>query len=174
MGRLRGHLGFSKWSDKIGTCVWIASLKSLKEPDAQTLLVALTRTGHVFFEVHHGLPAVVDALSLSTTFMTEWFPALIKRLGDDMDCGGEWGAIARYCEKTPTDAIEVADGVTRSTGSDTYMRIAAELIGVLRSLGLDTPQRDQWWPSICASYPVSGRGYKRGIQWLFLRLDRLT
>jgi hypothetical protein len=93
--------------------------------------------------MHHGLPAVIDALALPANFVTEWFPALIRRLGNDGDSSGEWMAIARYCEKSPAAAIEVTNALTSFVESETHMRIAAEMIGVLRSVSLEDSQRNE-------------------------------
>jgi hypothetical protein len=135
------HLGFAEPSEKIGTQVWIAALRLLALHDAETLLLALAQTGHSFFRVHEGLPAVVEALSLPPWFAAEWFPALVTRLGDDQATAGVWGAIARYCEVNPSAALDAADALGKRPESDIAMRIAAEMLGTLRSVTLEPAEK---------------------------------
>lgn len=141
--KFRGQLGFTKWAERIVTCVWIAALQSLNQQDAQGLLMSFAQTGHVFFEMHRGLPALVDGIPLPASFVTEWFPALVTRLGDDGDTSGVWGVIDRYCERAPSAVLNAVEVLALSPESETHMRIVAEIIGVLRSLSLETLQRDQ-------------------------------
>ncbi|HKP04999.1 MAG TPA: hypothetical protein VJU77_16730 [Chthoniobacterales bacterium] len=132
------HLGFAAPSEKkIGTQIWIAALRSLNQEDAEALLLAFAKTGHAFFRVHEGLPAVVDALSLPGRFAIEWFPALATRLGDDQATSGVWGAITRYCEVNRSAALETAEALAAREQSTIAMEIAAQMLGTLRSVTLE-------------------------------------
>jgi hypothetical protein len=144
LGRFRANQGFSNTTERAVEYVWIQALKSLTESEREELLAALEKTGHEFFQIYTGLSGVVDTVPLRPGFVIEWFPALVRRLGDDGANAPVWNAIQRYSAKYSSEALGVISEYLRNPQLPMQMQIAEQMLGVLRYSISDPAQQQRF------------------------------
>jgi hypothetical protein len=141
LSRFHFWLGLGGPIEPIVAAAWIATLSGLREGERQTALAALPNTGQDFFTFLDCLADVVAAIPLPPEFVTTWFAALLRRLGDDGATHGFWKAVERYCEVAPAAAVTVLEKSQSVAGSDLHDEIAERLAGTLRTIELGAEQQ---------------------------------
>ena len=134
---LRARLGWGEPSRRLMGLLVSIGLERLSPPDAEALLRELARwESPSFYRAFESLGDWVTQLKLRPQFAAEWFPALVRRIGNDSAARGFWHGLGVYCEQYPQDALEVLRFLRRPKGEE-EVAVAAYMLGTLRSLDVD-------------------------------------
>src|SRR6266481_3589132 len=92
------------------------AVESLDRRDAEALLRHITTlVGPHFFQALSSLLVALRKLKLRPEFVAEWFPLLLRRIGNDLAVGEFWNAVRTFCEYDPQSAIEVLEILRHAT-----------------------------------------------------------
>ena len=134
---LEMRLGWGEVSHRATGLLLLLAVEQLPADSGEALLRQMPRIGNPdFFQALDTLSVLLADWELRPAFAAEWFPALVRRIGNDLASGGFWKALDVYCEQHAQNALEALRCL--STGqSEDQISVAAYILGVLRSLELD-------------------------------------
>ncbi len=132
------RLGWNETSNRLAGALLDNTIGQLKAENGETLLAALPRIGSPgFFQTLYYLGFLLRERELRPQFAADWFPSLVKRIGNDSASGGFWKALEAYCEFHPQNAVEVLRCLA-ATRDEEQILVAACVLGTLRSLNTDS------------------------------------
>lgn len=113
-----------------------SAVETLDRREAEALLRQITKLGGShFFQALSSLLVALRALKLRPEFAAEWFPLLLRRIGNDLAVGEFWNAVRTFSECDPQTAIEVLR-ILRYATSEDQISVASYILGFLRCVGL--------------------------------------
>ena len=134
------HLSLG-WSDGANRAVGLllsAALRELDDDQGEDLLRFIPREeNRFFFQLQDSLASVVSQKKIRPQFAVEWFPALLRRIGNDLASAGFWKALEAYCLAHSPLAVE-ALALLLDTNSEEEILVAAYMLGSLRRLNSET------------------------------------
>jgi hypothetical protein len=131
------RLGWSDASHRAMGLLISTAMQTLSEANSENLLRELPRIRNpFFFQMLDTLPVLLGERTLRPEFAAEWFPSLVRRIGNDLAAGGFWKAVGTFCEAHPADALEILK-ILRSPTSEEQISVAAYILGSLRCPQLD-------------------------------------
>jgi hypothetical protein len=131
---LEMRLGWNDTSHRATALLLLVALKQVSVDSAEALLREVPRLGNPhFFQALEPLKLLLADLELRPEFAAEWFPALVRRIGNDLASGAFWKALAIYCERHTHSALNVLTCLTTAQ-SEEEISVAAYILGVLRTL----------------------------------------
>ena len=99
---LHTRLGWSDASHRAMGLLVSTATETLSQTDGENLLRELPRIGSpFFFQMLDSLPVLLSETTLRPEFGADWFPSLVKRIGNDLAAGGFWNALKTFCEAHP-------------------------------------------------------------------------
>ncbi len=130
------RLGWGELSHRAAGLLLVEATEQLGNDGAEALLrqVSAVRSPD-FFQVLESLHVFVEERTLRAEFAAEWFPALVRRIGNDLASGGFWKALEVYCEKHSESAVQILRCLLGAK-DDAEISVAANLLGTLRTLSL--------------------------------------
>lgn len=135
------RLGWNETSKRLAGALLDSAIGQLNGEKGETLLAALPRVGSPgFFQTLDYLGFLLRERELRPQFAANWFPSLVKRIGNDLASGGFWKALEAYCEVHPQNAVEVLRCLA-ATRDEEQISVAACVLGTLRSLDTDPDLR---------------------------------
>lgn len=137
--RLRNLLLRLGWGDPSRRAVGLliqCAVENLDLREAEALLRQITKlVGPHFFQALGSLLVTLRELKLQPEFAAEWFPLLLRRIGNDLAVGEFWNAVRTFCEYHPQSAVEVLE-ILRHTTSEDQISVASYVLGSLRCVEL--------------------------------------
>ncbi len=133
---LQLRLGWGETSHRVTGLLLSLATEKLTPLEGEALLRGLPQVrGPLFFQFLDSLSVLLSRGELRAEFAAEWFPALLRRIGNDLASGGFWNALGTYCEQYPESALKVfrflADG-----RDEQEISVAAYILGSIRRLDL--------------------------------------
>src|SRR5437867_4236905 len=130
------RLGWGELSHRATGLLLVTAVDQLGNNAAEGLLRLLPSVSSPeFFLILDSLHVLAQERTLRAEFAAEWFPALVRRIGNDLASRGFWKALEVYCEKHSESAV----GVLRcllGAKDDAEISVAAHVLGTLRTLSL--------------------------------------
>ncbi len=136
--------------------------------------MALTESGHELFVFLRSFPSLLEQLRLSPAFTATLFPAILKRLGNDMGGAGLWDGIEKYCRLSSTDAIDVLEIYQHRQLSEFELNVARHIMGVLRTLNLEIAQAERFAAIESQFRDNPNRDKQRCYMWSWARTSLLA
>jgi hypothetical protein len=131
------RLGWGEVSHRATGLLLSLAVDGLPENSAEALLDEMPRIGNPhFFQALESLSILVTKKALRPEYVAKWFPALVRRIGNDLASGGFWKAVGIYCEQRTASALEVSRCLSKGQNEE-EISVAAYIIGTIRSLNLD-------------------------------------
>jgi hypothetical protein len=131
---LHMRLGWNETSKPLVGALLCAAMEQLDTDKSEALLAALPRVRNPgFFQTLDYLGFLLRKRELRPQFAADWFPSLVKRIGNDLASGDFWNALEGYCESHPQNAIELLR-ILASARDEEQISVAAYILGTLRSL----------------------------------------
>ncbi|HOW65159.1 MAG TPA: hypothetical protein P5186_02695 [Candidatus Paceibacterota bacterium] len=135
---LQMRLGWNEASASLAGAFLSSAIEQLDSEKGETLLAALPRVGNPgFFQTLDCLGSLLRCRELRPQFAADWFPSLVKRIGNDLASGGFWKALEAYCEHHPRTAVEVLRCL-EAARDEKQILVAAYVLGTLRSLNANS------------------------------------
>jgi hypothetical protein len=133
---LEMRLGWNETSHRATGLLLLLAVRELPVESAEALLRELPRVGGPnFFQALDTLAVLLAEFELRPEFAAEWFPNLVRRIGNDFASGGFWKALGIYCERQAQNALEVLRCLA-TPQTEEQISVAAYILGVLRTLDL--------------------------------------
>lgn len=131
------RLGYSEISHRLTGLLLLLAVEQFSEDSGEALLREIPNipSPH-FFTALDSLSVLAAERELRPEFIAEWFPAIVRRIGNDMASGGFWKALAIYCDQHPKSSLDALQRLLE-TKSEDQLSVAAFILGAVRSLGLD-------------------------------------
>jgi hypothetical protein len=134
---LHMRMGWGETSHRATGLLLSLALDQLSQADAEILLNEFPRQGNpFFFQALESLNVLAAEKELRPTFAAKWFPALVRRVGNDLASGGLWKFLGAYCEQHPKNALEILEFFS-ATKDEEGISVAAFILGTVRSLDLN-------------------------------------
>ena len=131
------RLGYSEISHRLTGLLLLLAIEQLPEDSGEALLREIPNIASPhFFTALDSLSTLAAERELRPGFVAEWFPALVRRIGNDMASGGFWKALAIYCDQHPKNSLEVLQYLTKAQNEE-QISVAAFILGAMRSFDLD-------------------------------------
>ena len=144
LGDLHIRLGWSDASHRAMGLLVSTAMETLSKTEAESLLRELPRIGNpFFFQMLDSLAVLLSERDLRPEFGAEWFPSLVKRLGNDLASGGFWKALGTFCRAHPQTALEVLR-VLRAAAGEEQISVAAYILGSIRCFDLDAETAEKF------------------------------
>jgi hypothetical protein len=133
---LEMRLGLNETSHRATGLLLLLAVCELPVESAEALLREMPRLGGPdFFQALDTLAVLLAEFKLRPEFAADWFPALVRGIGNDLASGSFWKALGIYCERQPQIALEVLRCLA-TTQTEEQISVAAYILGVLRTLDL--------------------------------------
>jgi len=137
LNELHLRLGWGEISHRVTGLLLLLGVEQLPTDSGEALLREMASIANpYFFTALESLSVLAAEKELRPEFVAEWFPALIRRIGNDLAAGGFWKAFGIYCDHHPKKALEVLRCLLSSQNED-QISVAAFILGAVRSLDLD-------------------------------------
>lgn len=131
------RLGWSEAAHRGIGLLFSQGTEKLSLDEAEALLRLLPEVqSPFFFQLLRSLDVLLSRRELRSEFAAEWFPALIRRIGNDLAAGGFWNALGAYCRQYPKAALQALTFLLDTT-TDEGISAAAYILGALRGSDLD-------------------------------------
>jgi hypothetical protein len=138
------RLGWGEISHRATGVLLTLAVDRLSADVGEALLLKMPQVpGPQFFQALGTLPGFLSRKELRPEFAAEWFPALVRRIGNDLASGEFWKALETYCEHQTKGALAVLICLSK-TEVEEHISVAAFILGVLRSLELSDAIRAQF------------------------------
>ena len=138
------RLGWDEISHRATGFFLLLSVEQLPAHSGETLLREMPNIPNpYFFMALESLSVLAAEMELRPEFVAEWFPALVRRIGNDLASGGFWKALGIYCEHHPKNSLEVLECLSESQNED-QISVAAFILGAVRSFDLDKLAHSQF------------------------------
>ncbi len=140
LSNLQLRLGWGDTSHRaVGSLIQCAA-ESLGPREGEALLRKIIELrGPHFFQALSSLLVALRELKLRPEFAAEWFPSLLRRIGNDLAVGEFWNAVRTFCEYDPRTAIRTLQVLRRATSED-EISVASYILGSLRCVELADPE----------------------------------
>lgn len=129
------------WGDEANRAIGVLLMVAVRELGAERgddlLRFIPDKKNRFFFQLLDSLDFVVSQTELRPKFAAEWFPALLRRIGNDLASGGFWKALETYCLTHSQSAVE-ALALLLDTNNEEEIAVAAHMLGSLRRLNSET------------------------------------
>jgi hypothetical protein len=134
---LEMRLGWGEVSLRATGLLILVAVEHLPVDSGEALLREMPKIGTPeFFQALGTLPVLMDEWELRPEFAAEWFPALVRRIGNDLASGEFWKALGIYCERHTPSSLGILDYLSDAQ-SEEHISVAANILGAVRSLELD-------------------------------------
>ncbi len=134
---LQIRLGWNELSHRVAGLFLLLSVEQLPADSGETLLQEMPKIANpYFFMALDSLSVLAAERELRAEFVAEWFPALVRRIGNDLASAGFWKALGIYCDRHPQNALEVL-GCLSSAQSEEQISVAAFILGAMRCFDLN-------------------------------------
>ena len=134
---LQMRLGWDELSHRATGLFLLLSVQQLPANSGEALLQEMPKVANpYFFMALESLSVLAAEKELRPEFVAEWFPALVRRIGNDLASGGFWKSFGIYCDHHPQNALEVLRCLSNAQSED-QISVAAFILGAVRSFDLD-------------------------------------
>jgi hypothetical protein len=134
---LQLRLGWGETAHRVTGLLLSLAAEKLPPLQEEALLRALPEVrSPLFFQFLDSLSVLLSRRELRAEFAAEWFPLLLRRIGNDLASGGFWDALALYCDKYPKNALELLKRLS-GTSNEQEISVASYILGSLRCIGLE-------------------------------------
>jgi hypothetical protein len=131
------RLGLADLGHRVIGVLWATAIRELDKAQREELLRAFTLDQQHFFTGLDWLSDMLRRTELPVEFAIEWFPNLVRRMGNDLASGELWKAFSVFIESHASTGVEMLRRMSNPEG-DLEIAVAAHLLGVLRTLELPT------------------------------------
>lgn len=134
---LQLRLGWGETSHRVTGLLLSLAAEKLPPLEGEALFRALPRVrGPLFFQLLDSLSILLSRREIRAEFAAEWFPSLLRRIGNDLASGGFWNALAAYCTKYPKNALQL---LKRLYGApdEQEISVASYVLGSLRCVDME-------------------------------------
>jgi hypothetical protein len=130
-------LGWGEVSHRATGLLLLVAVEHLPSDSGEALLREMPNIGNPkFFQALSALPVFMDEWEMRPEFAAEWFPSLVRRIGNDLASGEFWKALGVYCERHAASSLEILHYLSAAQ-SEEQISVAAYILGAVRSLELD-------------------------------------
>lgn len=131
------RMGWGEESQRATGLFMTCAVDQLSEIKGEALLREIVKVGNpFFFQLLDSLKVLFSDRELRPEFAAELFPAIVKRIGNDLASGGFWKALESYCEEHTQSALYILQNLI-GANDEQGISVAASILGVLRSMVLD-------------------------------------
>lgn len=158
------RLGRNETSHRAAGLLLLLAVRELPPQSAEKLLREMTGlSGPAFFQALETLVILFAEYVFRPEFAAEWFPALVRRIGNDLASGGFWKALGIYCERQPQKALDVLRCLS-TPDTEEEISVAAYILGVLRTLKLN-PQDLAQFAALEGGFSASATAAARSVYY---------
>lgn len=134
---LQLRLGWGETAHRVTGLLMSIALENLPPSQGEALLRALPQVrSPLFFQFLESLSVLLSRRELRAEFAAEWFPSLLRRVGNDLASGGFWNALAAYCDKYPKNALQLLKRLS-DTSNEEEISVASYVLGSLRCVDME-------------------------------------
>jgi len=141
---LQLRMGWEDYSNRAIGFLLTATIDNLEPIAVEALLLQFPSVASPdFFLLLRGLKVPAKATVFRPEFAAQWFPALVRRIGQDLASGDFWEALETYCEFHPASALSILQQL-QGAKDDAEIAVAANILGTLRSLLLEKALKSEF------------------------------
>jgi hypothetical protein len=134
---LQLRLGWGETAHRVTGLLLSLAAEKLPPPQGEALFRALPQVrSPLFFQFLDSLSVLLSRRELRAEFAAEWFPSLLRRVGNDLASGGFWNAVAAYCTKYPKNALQLLKRLSGTSGEQ-EISVASYVLGSLRCVDME-------------------------------------
>jgi hypothetical protein len=158
---LQLRLGWGETAHRVTGLLMSIAVENLPPSQGEALLRALPQVrSPLFFQFLESLSVLLSRRELRAEFAAEWFPSLLRRVGNDLASGGFWNALAAYCDKYPKNALQLLKRLS-DTSNEEEISVASYVLGSLRCVDMeDEADFRDFEALLSASYATVPRSMK--------------
>src|SRR5215813_946283 len=135
---LHMRLGWGELSHRFTGLLLSVAVSSLPEESSELLLNELPAIkDHRFFQALESLTVLFDEREFRPAFASVWFPAIVRRIGNDLASAGFWKALAIYCEKHPENSLEISQRFLVAAPDEPEIAVGAYILGTVRTMEIN-------------------------------------
>lgn len=112
--------------------LWLDVIRRWAPAEQGAFLAAVIVDKRQIFEALDFISGVFNHISFSAEVMLPWLQSARQKLGNDLYQRGFWNSVAAFSERSPSEAVEVANRWLAQDPDDTSRSVIARILGWVR------------------------------------------